>query len=202
MRFHLIVISSPVTTEREIDHVLKLFENGLRFFHLRKPGMTEEMLRAYLRQIPQKYHSRIVIHSHYRLIHEFKLKGIHLTETSRREKSTQQFIARHQPRHISASFHAMKDIKNAKRKYTYVFLSPVFDSISKKNYTSGFDLLSLKKALKAVKEKQMVIALGGIDSSTITKVKEADFKGAAMLGNIWESGDPVKNFRRVLLKIQ
>jgi thiamine-phosphate pyrophosphorylase len=68
----------------------------------------------------------------------------------------------------------------------YLFLSPVFDSISKENYNSRFpeSLLCDLKSKGIINEK--VIALGGVNKHNISKVKDYGFGGAAVLGALWE----------------
>ena len=41
------------------------------------------------------------------------------------------------------------------------------------------------------------IALGGISDKNILKVKDAGFHGAALLGAIWLSKDPLKSFLNI-----
>lgn len=46
------------------EHLLlnELFNNGLEIFHLRKRDYSLQQMIDYLHLIPEKYHSRIVIH--------------------------------------------------------------------------------------------------------------------------------------------
>ena len=81
------------------------------------------------------------------------------------------------------------------KKYDYVFLSPVFDSISKSKYQGKFKDQNFNVFLKKVKQK--VYALGGIDASKIDKVKRMDFQGVALHGAIWESENPLITFNEI-----
>jgi thiamine-phosphate pyrophosphorylase len=100
---------------------------------------------------------------------------------------------------ISTSFHSTTAIFKSRRKYEYVFLSPVFDSISKQGYKGNFSLEELKSFLKS---KKNIIALGGINAENIELVKQKGFAGAAVLGSIWESKNPTKCYKELALKIQ
>ena len=83
-----------------------------------------------------------------------------------------------------------------------MFLSPIFQSISKEGYGSGFSLDGLRNAKGIIDDK--VIALGGICPRTITKLKDIPFGGVAVLGALW-GNDPsllvadqlIKQFKRL-----
>lgn len=197
MSFKLIVISPSTHLKNELRDISALFSAGLKIFHIRKPGLSKSELRDYIQGIPKKYHKRLVIHSHYVLLKEFDLRGIHLPEKNRKKKLPDSFDSK--KHHVSASFHAMVDVERNKRKYDYIFLSPVFNSLSKKNYKSAFAKEDLIPFLKAHKN---VVALGGIEPGTLLTANILRFKGAATLGFIWESKDPVKAYRQLASKIK
>jgi len=133
----LVVISSPNNIEGEIQIITRLFENGLQTFHLRKPNVSENKLEDFINQLPDKYLKNIVLHSHHRLIKKYNLKGLHFTRKQRKKKLKnwwRLFLLRLQNRDIkiSTSFHSITSVLGNKKNYNYVFLSPVFGSISKK----------------------------------------------------------------------
>src|SRR6185312_9640022 len=194
MSFKLIVITPEKDHPKEFELITLLFESGLQTLHLRKPQATENELRNYLKQIPKKFYKKIVIHSHYKLAKEFNLKGVHLTEKARKTKRINPSL-----KVISTSFHSTSTILKSRRKYEYVFLSPVFDSISKKGYKSNFGLEELKLFLKKSKN---IVALGGISSKNIKTLKEIGFNGAVVIGTIWQSKSPVKSYKELPLKIK
>ncbi len=197
MSFKLIVIAPPASVKNEIKIICKLFSNGLQALHVRKPLFSKTELHNYLLQIPTAFHKKITIHSHYTLLKAFNLKGVHLTERARKKKLPSSYNPKKHS--LSASFHSLKDIHNSKRNYDYIFLSPIFNSISKKNYKSSFKEADLKEFLKTNKN---IIALGGVTSATIKKTKKLNFKGAATLGFIWENEDPVKAYKQLASKIK
>ena len=86
---------------------------------------------------------------------------------------------------LSSSFHSMENLRQADGIFDYVFLSPVFDSISKPGYVSSC-VLQVEYKLKTTK----VIALGGIQANNISEAKKLGFDGVAALGAIWQ--DPEK----------
>ena len=88
---------------------------------------------------------------------------------------------------FSCSCHSVSEIeKNKSITKEYLFLSPVFSSISKPGYVSGFTHKDLLNAAKEHIIDEKVIALGGITPDNISKIKEYGFGGVAVLGFIWE----------------
>ena len=65
----------------------------------------------------------------------------------------------------------------------YLFISPLFDSISKPGYRSGLDPEETFSRL--AHHAGRVVALGGISSDTMTQVERLGFDGAAVLGAVW-----------------
>jgi thiamine monophosphate synthase len=196
----LIVITPPDFRNDEQVHITRMFEKGLPILHLRKPGVNNEVISGYLDKIAPEYHTRIVIHSCYGLIKDFNLRGLHITGADIGDKKA--IIRQHKIRgglSISASYHELKELNNYDPEIDYVFLSPVFDSISKKQYKARFNTIELKDTLKRVKTD--VIALGGVNPENISEVKELGFKGMAFLGAVWNATDPVKSYMAIQDKI-
>lgn len=190
----LIVISSPKNFQSEHQLIEELFVEGLKYFHLRKPTFTKKKIENFIKQIPERYYNRIVLHSHHALAEKYNLKGMHVKSHQLKEKLNHQQIL------ISTSFHSLEEIEKCEYNYDYAFLSPVFNSISKIGYTSKFNTATLQLSEKLLKYKK-IIALGGIDEDKINIVKEIGFDGIALLGVIWQAKNPIEKFKRVLIKI-
>jgi thiamine-phosphate pyrophosphorylase len=178
----LILITPPTYFIEENKIITDLFEEGLDILHLRKPDTPPMYAERLLTLIPEQYHKRIVVHDHFYLKEEFHLKGIHINHRN-------PDIPKNYKGHISRSFHSLEEVKGHKKNYDYVFLSPVFDSISKLNYNSTYSNTELQKAHKAGVIDKKVIALGGIDTNNIKQVKKLGFGGAAILGALWNKFD-------------
>lgn len=172
--FLKIGITTPDKYENEAHLISKyLSENFVDIFHIRKPSWLKVDLARLIENIPEKFHKRLKIHSHFELTDKFDLGGVHLNFQS------PSYVEREIP--ISASIHSLKEIDNYKE-VEYMFLSPIFDSISKKNYRSNFDLNTIEKYIR----NKNIVALGGVTPDSFMKLKEIGFKGAAMLGYLWK----------------
>lgn len=173
----LIAITTPHFFEGESRIISALFEEGLEKLHLRKPQGSRQELEALLNAIPSTFHHRIVLHDHFELAKDYRPGGIHLN--SRNHTAPEGFEGS-----ISRSCHSLQEVKENSR-LDYVFLSPVFQSISKEGYGSGFSLEVIKKAALDGIINKKVIALGGLSEKTIPSIASIGFGGVAVLGALW-----------------
>lgn len=180
---NLIVISYPQNIEGEHSILTQLFEHRLEFFHLRKPDASFEELKEYLDAIPNEFHSRVILHSHFELLDRYNLKGIHIN--SKNIEEAQNYEQKEMHRSISA--HSFEEIINLKGQYDYAFLSPIFNSISKIGYESNFSTNDIRSFFKNNQLPTKVVALGGVDLENIDTVYQLGFEGAVFLGFIWEA---------------
>ena len=182
----LIIVTAPHFFVEEDKIITALFEGGLDILHLRKPEMPALYSERLLTLIPERYHHRIVTHEHFYLKNEFNLVGIHLN--TRNPEAPHDYHG-----HISYSCHSIEEVKIKKHLYDYVFLSPIYDSISKEGYNSPYTPEELRKAAEEKIIDNKVIALGGITPENLTEIKDFGFGGAAVLGDLWSKFDTYKD---------
>lgn len=193
----LVIITPPDDVAHEPRVVSQILQESSATLHLRKPGRGPEELAGYLRHIPSGLHHRIMVHDHPHLMETYHLKGIHFTERQRLKR----LHAIRQPRQawpgctISSAFHRIPDIPEPDGLLDYIFLSPIFDSISKQGYTAAFDHEDLKCFLATT--GHTVFALGGVDERRIAVAATLGFSGAALLGAVWASISPEKTARQL-----
>ena len=192
------LVSSFHDIPNEIHVLNLLFCEGLEVFHLRKnrangseighDKVTEERLRDYIEKIPDCFRDRIILHSNFNLVQEYGLRGAHFTkryEYADYLKDSNTAVDTKPFRKIGFSLHSTTEIETYSCTYDYLFLSPVFDSISNIGYNSKFNLTRLKKFLNNVPCKSKIIALGGMNDTKVEKVNELGFNGLSLLGFIW-----------------
>ena len=197
----IVVISPSKVRENEIKNLVQMFEAGLDSYHIRKPTFSTKKLQEYIEQIPKHFHNKIIIHSHHNLARKYNLQGVHYTKKHLernirnwwREKmlriSTSNFIKTTSHGKLSSLY----DLEEMK--FDYVFLSPIFDTITGK-YQSGFYEESIKAAINKTGKK--IIARGGIDITRIEKVKELGFYGLALYSVIWDKENPLEEYLKVI----
>ena len=179
----LILMTTPHFFVEEHRILTSLFEEGLELLHVRKPETEPVYSERLLSLIPDSFHKQIVVHDHFYLKEEYGLRGVHLNHRN------PELPPRYRGR-ISLSCHTADEIKAHKRKCDYMFLSPIFDSISKSAYPSAFPTTTLRAlaADKVIDKK--VMALGGINLDNIPQVKALGFGGCVILGDLWNRFNP------------
>lgn len=179
-----IVITSPDFIPDEASMICRLFDCGLDVLHLRKPGSTVGECARLLDALPASMLSHIVVHDHFQLCHDYGLGGIHL---NRRNPSVPSFVRSASGRYtVSASCHSIAEAEERKTAADYVFLSPIFDSISKQGYNSSYRPEMLCEAARRGIIDDRVVALGGVTVEAIPRLREWHFGGAAFLGDVWQ----------------
>lgn len=174
----LIVVTAPTFFVEEDKIITALFEEGLDILHLRKPETPAMYSERLLTLIPEKYHKRIITHEHFYLQEEFSLMGIHLN--TRNPKEPHDYSG-----HISCTCHSLDEVHNKKHFYDYLFLSPIYNCITKSGVTSGFTAEELRQAGKSKVIDSRVMALGGITPDNILEIKDYGFGGAVVMGDLW-----------------
>ena len=181
----LIIVTHPGHLNGEIEICKELFDCGLERLHVRKYQWGEEEIITWLKHFSKDELSRMVIHHQQGIFEKINLGGLHLRflkEFSFVKRSDQTF---------SCSVHTWEEAGMALDFCDYVFISPVFDSISKIAYKQNTELLKVPEHLSGKK----IFALGGIDHTNIHKVYEMGYYGAVVLGYIWNNMDEaVENF--------
>lgn len=175
----LIVITRPDFFDGEAEAITDLFQNGLETLHLRKPHATAEAVKVLLQQLPEEFMDRIVLHEHFELTECYSLKGIHLNQ--RNPKAPEGYA-----KQVGCSCHSIEEVQRRKSSCHYVFLSPIYDSISKVGYGASYPLEQLQQAQQEGIIDEKVIALGGITLQRLPEIQTLGFGGAALLGDIWQ----------------
>ena len=170
-----LVITSPTFFDGEAQFLHRLFAHGVDIVHLRKPGATADDCARLLDGLSADDRRRIVIHDFFELAQPYGLRGIHLN--ARRSTVPDGWQG-----HVSRSCHSLEEVRQYKDACRYVFLSPIFDSVSKQGYASAFDDETLKQASRDCIIGNKVVALGGVTPDKINYLRQLNFGGAAMLG--------------------
>ncbi|MGM9712903.1 MAG: thiamine phosphate synthase [Prevotella sp.] len=181
------MITKPEIFTGETDIVNALFFNGLKRLHLRKPQTSETEMAEWIGHISLPFRQRIVVHDNFNLLRTMGLGGIHLN--ARHPDAPAWFTEEKESRAcvtISRSCHTLDEVARWSETCDYIFLSPIFDSISKCGYHSGFTRESLEKAHKDGLFKKPTYALGGVSADNIQTIYGLGFAGAAVIGSLWQ----------------
>lgn len=181
----IIAVSPESDYADEAACIVRLLETGLERYHIRKPGWSVAKTAALLSTVPEEWLPRISIHQHHELAESFPL-GLHYKDT---KDAKLKASAMQVP--LSRSLHSIDGLKDASAGIDYVFLSPVFPSISKVNYAPDWSFDELRTALLNERTAE-IYALGGIDLETVEEALGLGFDGVVLHGTLWRSADPVE----------
>ena len=170
-----IAITRPYAVDGEDAIIRHLLANGFDIVHLRKPDADIDYCRELLQRLTNSERKRVVIHDYYSLYAEFTLRGIHLN------KNITSYPVDYQGTR-TRSCHSFDEVIRYKHECDYLFLSPIFDSISKSDYHSNFSHDELLEASKSGVIDNRVIALGGVTFDKLPYLQSLHFGGVAMMG--------------------
>lgn len=186
----LIVLSDSYFRSGETEIVNQLFFAGLDLFHIRKYGASTESLVEWVNGITPEFRSRLVLHHDHEWGRSIGLHRFHYSERDRNNWKKEGWQGVKNDEMYSTSVHSVEEYNELPAHFSYAFLSPVFDSISKTDYKAvTFDLG------KRTKKETSLIGLGGIRSENVKQVIDMGFDGAALLGTIWHSQNPIHQLK-------
>ena len=136
------------------------------------------------------FRPELTLQDHLSLAPEYGVGGVH--PTSRFPVAPEGWTGL-----VSRSSHSLGEVAMC-RDADYVFLSPVFDSISKSGYSSAFTDAQLRSAPEI---DGHVYALGGVRPEHFPLLAEYGFGGAALLGHVWRDCSP-EGMRKVIGEIK
>ena len=174
-----IVITLPRVMEGEAETLLEICKEPCApIVHIRKPESSEREVKFLLDRLKVLGcdMSRLTIHYNEPLARKYGLGGAHL-HGEELEKGAGAGLRR------SLSTHSWKEVQQYAGRVDYLFISPLFDSISKPGYRSGLDPEETFSRL--AHHDGRVVALGGVSADTMTQVGRLGFDGAAVLGAVW-----------------
>ncbi len=175
----LIAVTSPDFLDGEVERIVSLLEHeGFWAVHLRKPGASQAQYVHMLDLLPESCIRRVVVHDHFELCRDYPLMGIHLN--SRNPTLPLGYVGQR-----SCSCHTLEEVSLKKPMVDYLFLSPIFDSISKSGYLSVFSQETLQRAAACGVIDRKVVALGGVTADKVEWLHQLGFGGAAMMGALW-----------------
>lgn len=176
MRIIAVTLSDAIDGEAAI--ISRLLADGVDLVHLRKPVAGLEYCRELLEQLNDCDRARIVVHDYYALYEEFRLRGVHQNRNIKTLPVGYRGTR-------SRSCHSLEEVVRYKDECDYLFLSPIFDSISKVGYRSAFSHDELLSAAAKGIIDDRVVALGGVTKDKISYLESLGFGGVAMSGALF-----------------
>lgn len=164
----------------EEDKILSsLFDEGMEYLHLNKPGSSPMYSERLLSLLSEDCYEKITVHDHFYLKEEYGLRGIHLDSTEADPPAGYKG-------HISRTCHSLSDLREAKRKSEYVLLANTFNKHTAKSTYTQEELVDA--ARHGLIDKK-VYAWGGVNLDTLRMAKELGFGGAVVCDDLWSKFD-------------
>lgn len=184
---NLIAITPPYFYEGEAGAITNALGRGFSRVHIRKPESSREEMTRLLTAIPNELRHKISLHDHHDLAKQFGIGGIHLNKRNPLMPDGWQGI-------LSASAHSPVEAKRLMSDFgdrlNYLFLSPVFPSLSKPGYMPKF---SYDEFASVAGPK--VYALGGVTTDKLQLLEKTGFGGSALLTDAWRKPFDMDAFR-------
>ena len=186
-----ILITLPRILKNEAETLAALCGAGVSVIHIRKPEASEPEIEELLKTLQAlgADMSRLTIHYNEPLARKYGLGGVHL-------RIEELLAGAGDGLRRSCSAHGWTEAERAATDADYVFLSPLFDSISKPGYRSAIDPAEAAERFR--RRKGRIVALGGIRPANIARVRRIGFDGAAVLGAAWSADEKAVNTERTL----
>jgi thiamine monophosphate synthase len=205
-KFLLAVLTLPGIFTGEADQLEALMDAGVDRLHLRKPAADPAELEGLLRRLAPRWSERLVLHGGGELALRYGIRHVHGSVEFRGGRGRSgggPFVGRPavaaggEPLTggpfgvgggdpggltISTSVHSWDEFGWLPVGLAYAFISPLFDSISKAGYKANEGLLNLPPGGTTC----LPVGLGGVNVETLGEMVEMGWKGAAVLGWIWE----------------
>lgn len=175
MRIVAITPGEPFATEAEA--IRMLLGEGVWRVHLRLPAAAEGDVRRLIEALPPELYPRLSLHDRFNLAVEYGIGGVHLNGRNPAPPAGFGGV-------VSRSCHSLEELAGRTAE-EYLFLSPVYDSISKQGYGAAFTRQELEAAGAAGVIGARTVALGGVTPERLPELAAWGFGGAALLGYLW-----------------
>jgi thiamine-phosphate pyrophosphorylase len=192
--FTLDLVSLPdwVEGEAPIINLLLAKAKGWVRFHYRKPGVSAELCLRELVQINPALRKKVVLHGSVLQDPWFKTQrekwgGVHWSAKTPRPTHFALRICE------GVGIHSVAQALSLNFVPAYVWLSPIYESVSKPGYTPKWSIDQLSEVLFTLRKQlpqTKIIALGGVGIEQLSEVQRIGFDGAAVLGKLWQSKNP------------
>ncbi len=175
MRIVAITPGEPFAAEAEA--ISMLLGEGVWRVHLRLPAASEGEVRRLIEALPPELYPRLSLHDRFSLAVEYGMGGVHLNGRNPAPPSGFGGV-------VSCSCHSLGEL-TGRTTEEYLFLSPIYDSISKQGYGAAFSRREIEAAGAAGVIDARTVALGGVTPERLPELAAWGFGGAALLGYLW-----------------
>lgn len=186
-----LILFTPNDGSWDPKMVRRLFDAGLSRLHVQvRKDWSRPQYEQFLAAIPQPFWSRIVLGEEPELVESHALGGFQMHPGERIPRRWPKTAA------VSVKCHDYDELRNTDKQCSYVFLTPVFESVSKRDHRPQRTLREYEVIVQRWKAEggAPIHALGGITPKNAARARELGFDGIAFIGSVWKQPDPVRAF--------
>jgi thiamine-phosphate pyrophosphorylase len=189
-----VLITSEHFIKDEFKFLNKFLEHDV-YIHIRKPFAYTVQISNLLNSISPEFYPKISMHNHYEILNNYLLGGIHLSAFNRPSIESRLSQMPYVLKNLRISYSLHENDKNVSLKFFphYVFISPVWNSISK----PGYEGKNLSPEEFNLNPQTLKIALGGIKTENVEQTFLRGYDGIAVCGYVWNSLNPFKKFEKI-----
>jgi hydroxymethylpyrimidine kinase/phosphomethylpyrimidine kinase len=170
-------MSSDAPDASELEYWVSLLGSGeIARLHIRAPELSLAELSKLLKQIPEVWRQKIVLHRHPELVKEFHLLGCQFSEEQVRNAEYTKWKDSGFLR--GASLHTIEDVQRFADEFDLLLFGPVFQSLSKTNYGPKFSLADINALPASLRAK--LVLIGGVTRNKIPSLAELSVQGVVM----------------------
>lgn len=193
MAFQLVGITPDVLSEAQWAVVPDLFAAGLSYLYIRQTA-SEPLRQRLTDETLKPFQDKLLV--------PFATAA---GAFGRHWKEADRTAALPAEQAFSTSIHTLTDWSLLAGRVNLVYYSPVFASISKPGYGPAQSIDTVARQITHIRQQTdelpLLIGLGGVQPNTIRQVQDAGFDGAAVLGTLWQSPDPVAVVQELLVTL-
>lgn len=195
------IITREEFSADESRQLKDILENFPVFIHIRKPRYPLKEYISFLNTIPEELRTNVFIHEFHEECASLGPGGLHIPVRSRSlyfQKLKNLFFIPEKKFNLSFSLHEVDKNFIPDVITDFVFISPVWNSISKPGYPGK----KISPSAFNIPSSVQRIALGGIVPENIKQTLELGYDGIAVCGWIWNSGQPVRQVEEIWNQLQ
>lgn len=186
IRVYLITDRTLVPEKDFFSGIEAALSGGVRAIQLREKDLAPSQLLPLAREVKmltRKYDAQLFINDRVDVAVMSGAEGVHLTEASLPVFE----VRKHYPQLLlGVSTHSLDKARRAEEEGAdFITFSPIFDTVSKREYGPPQGLEKLREVTQDVRIP--VLALGGIREENVPAVLEHGAFGIALISGIWKS---------------
>lgn len=175
-------LSTTPTFFVEEDKILTaLFDAGLEYLYLDKPGCAPVYMERLLSLLPKKYYKRIITCQHYYLQSEYHLLGIHLTPGA--------VVPEDYKGVKGIECHTAAQVAEYRKEFSYVTFGPFPHQEAQQSPQAASFIEEVNRARTDGHLDKRVIAFGDIDEHNIKDFEKLRLGGVILSSTFWNNFD-------------